>query len=354
MDDISKNDLNHIIRHSEECWRSLAGARVFFTGGTGLFGVWFLEAMGWAQKQLNVKFDVVVLSRDPDSFLKKHPWFTSVDYSFLKFHQGDVVDFEFPQGEFSHVFHGATTSALETFQNEPAEKKFNTLAAGTKRVLELARVSGGGSVLFTSSGVAYGKQPEEMPLMLEEYVGLDDGVINAQTALGQGKRAAEKLCASYGQGVGDVKIARCFSFVGPHLPLEIHYAIGNFISDGLAGRPIHIRGDGKPVRSYLYMADLVIWLMTIWLKGQCGRMYNVGSEAGFTIEEIARKVALAFDGKVPVEFAEKTLSAPRTSASDRYVPSTKRAREELGLREWIGLDEGICRTVEYYQRMRKQ
>lgn len=347
MDDISKKDLNHILYHSESCWKELAGARIFFTGGTGLFGIWFLEAMEWAQKQLNLKFEVVVLSRNPELFLKSHPKFKV--FSFLSFHMGDITSFKAPSGAFSHVLHGAATSAQETFQNEDASKKFNTIAEGTRQVLEFAEIAKVVSMLFTSSGVAYGKQPEGMPLMREDYSGIPEAM-SSQTALGLGKKEAESLCAVYGKKtIHQMKIARCFSFVGPCLPLNIHYAIGNFIEDGLKNRPIHIRGDGKAVRSYLYMADLVIWLITIWIKGQSLRLYNVGSEEARSIAEVAKTVAKVFNNKVPVSFAEKTLPPPEASASNLYVPSTKRAREELGLKQWIGFEESVRRTVEFYQ-----
>lgn len=62
--------------------------------------------------------------------------------------------------------------------------------------------------------------------------------------------------------------------------LNIHFAIGNFIKDAMENRDIIIKGDGRPLRSYLYTADLVIWLLTMLLKSENKSIYNVGGGGG--------------------------------------------------------------------------
>ncbi|HRQ31700.1 MAG TPA: NAD-dependent epimerase/dehydratase family protein, partial [Anaerolineales bacterium] len=122
--------------------------------------------------------------------------------------------------------------------------------------------------------------------------------------------------------------------------------IGNFIRDALKGGPIVVKGDGTPYRSYLYAADLAIWLWTILLRGESGRAYNVGSEEDISIAETARSVARSASPNISLEIHGKPnpLVAP-----ERYVPSTKRAQDELRLIQSFFLDEEIKRTIAYLQ-----
>lgn len=335
-------DLDHILTHTRELWEELRGKRLFMTGGTGFFGCWFLESFAWANAKLDLEASVLVLTRNYDAFQKKAPHLAANPT--IQFHLGDVRNFNFPQGEFSHIIHAAT-SASSQLNNDNPLLMYDTIVEGTRHTLDFAVHCHAGKFLLTSSGAVYGRQPPEMTHVSEDYRGAPDpGVPGA--AYGEGKRAAELLCALYSKKYGiQTKIARCFAFVGPYLPLDIHYAVGNFIRDGLNGGPIRVQGDGTPYRSYLYAADLMIWLWTILFKGVSCRSYNVGSEHAVTITELACAVAQCFQQPIDVQVAGKpTPGIP----AERYVPSTTRAREECRLRETIDLLNGIKRTISIH------
>jgi dTDP-glucose 4,6-dehydratase len=334
-------DLDHILRHTRECWEQLRGARLFLTGGTGFFGTWLLESLAWANQVLDLGIRALVLTRDAAGFARRLPHLGGLP--FFDWHEGDVRTFAFPPGSFTHVIHAATPSGTPPDQVDP-EEMLDVIIQGTRHTLAFAREAGVRRVLFTSSGAVYGKQPPDLPNVPEEYAGAPDH-LNPRFAYHEGKRVAELLCVAAGRGSPmQVSIARCFAFVGPHLPLDAHFAAGNFLRDGLRGGPIRVGGDGSPYRSYLYAADLVIWLWTILVRGQHGRPYNVGSEEAVSIGELAHKVAALCGAEVQIAQARRPGLVP-----DRYVPSTRRAREELGLQTWVGLDESLARTLRWHR-----
>src|SRR5208282_4765286 len=145
--------------------------------------------------------------------------------------------------------------------------------------------------------------------------------------------SAELLCALAASPRLAIKIARCFAFVGPYMQLDAHFAIGNFISDAMQSRPLLVKGDGSPFRSYLYASDLAVWLWTILFKGESLRPYNVGSEDALSVAALAGAVAKTLNPGLRVTIAKKAAPSGRP---ERYVPSTRRARLELGLKQTVG------------------
>ena len=345
MDNPLAKDLDHILAHTQGLWEELRGRRVFITGGTGFFGCWLLESFIWANEKLGLDANILVLTRNPEAFHKKAPHIAA--HPAVDIQAGDVRSFEFPKGEFSHVIHAATEASASLNEESPL-LMFDTIVQGTRRTLDFARQCGAGKFLLTSSGAVYGRQPPDMTHVPEDYQGAPDP-LDTGSIYGEGKRAAELLCAVYSKKFGiESKIARCFAFVGPYLPLDIHFAIGNFIRDGLNGGPIQVNGDGTPYRSYLYAADLAIWLWTILIKGESCRSYNVGSEDAMTITEVAHTVASVFDPPCEVQIAKQAVPS---KPAERYVPSTQRARTDLGLKTYVGPEEVARRTVSWHMEI---
>jgi dTDP-glucose 4,6-dehydratase len=336
------HDLDRMLGQTGGLWDELRSARVFVTGGTGFFGCWLLETLLWANDHLGLGASVVVLTRDAKAFDAKAPHLAR--HPSVALHDGDVRTLESSAAAFSHVIHAATDSS-STLGNRDRVLLFDTIVEGTRRALEFARKSGAQRFLLTSSGAVYGRQPPSLTHVPEDYRGAPDPADPGQV-YGEAKRAAEMLCAVYADAHLQPTIARCFAFVGPYLPLDVHFAVGNFIRDALAGGPIQITGDGTAYRSYLYAADLAIWLWTILLRGEPVRPYNVGSEAAISIAGAAAAVARRFDGETSVRIAG---TAAADTTAERYVPSTARARHDLGVAVTVHLDEALTRTIDWHR-----
>jgi len=241
------------------------------------------------------------------------------------------------------VIHAATESSRIPDHHDHLGM-FDTVVLGTRRVFDFAVAAGARRALLVSTGDMYGRQPPDVQLLDEDYRCAPD-VTDPSSAYAEGKRSAEVLASIYAARGLNVSTARCFAFVGPHLPLDRHFAVGNFVRDALAGGPIRLTGDGKPVRGYLYAADLAIWLWTIALRGTPGRAYNVGSERTVSIAELAAIVADSAGAGCRVE----RPSVVQPSRVHRYVPSTRRARTELGLDAWVSLEDALDRTIAWHR-----
>jgi nucleoside-diphosphate-sugar epimerase len=296
----------------------------------------------WANRRLRLNASATVLTRDAEAFRAKAPHLA--EDRAVELVSGDVRTFEFPAGGFSQVIHAAADTSVGRHANQPLAV-LDTLVEGTWRALDFAVHCGASQFLLLSSGAVYGRQTADL---VDETCDAAPEPTSPRSVYGEGKRVAEQLCACYRRTYGtETKIARCFAFVGPYLPLDAHFAIGNFIADALEGGPLRVEGDGTAVRSYLYAADLTVWLWTILLRGEPGRAYNVGSENGLAIRDVAVAVAAQSTPRPAIRIEGRTQPG---KAPERYVPSTARARSELGLTAGVALDEAIRRTRDWALR----
>ena len=334
---VPSEDLSHILEYAESDFHVLAGARLFLTGCTGFFGVWILEALAEANKKLGLKIHVNILSRNPEVFAGKHPHLANNEC--FSWTRGDIRSFSVPSGVFDFIFHGAT-SANAALNSQSPREMFETIVHGTERVLNAAIQMKAQSLLLMSSGAVYGVQPPDLLKMPENYAG-GPNPCSKLSAYAEGKRSAELLCAMTPEI--ETKIARCFAFIGPHLPLNAHFAAGNFLRDAMAGRAIMIQGDGRPLRSYLYAADLVIWLLAVLVRGKGNIPYNVGSDEAVSIEELANLVAKKAEKPVKIEIMKSTGAG----LPPRYIPDITRAKCDLGLDIKIPLQKSIQSTFQW-------
>jgi nucleoside-diphosphate-sugar epimerase len=337
-----REDLETIIEHVDEGWERFRGKTVFLTGGTGFIGSWLCGAFLWADRRFDLGLRLAVLSRDPDSFKAKRPEIAEIGH--IEFVKGDVRDFAFPAGRADFIVNAATEASAKLNAEAPI-RMMDTIVDGTRRVAEYARSARPERLLFLSSGAVYGQSRDGADRFAEGYNSAPSCVDPAQ-AYGEAKRLAElyTVCAARRDGY-DAIIARCFAFVGPYLPLDMHFAIGNFIKDGLAGRTIRITGDGKPLRSYMYVADLAETLIRLLISAEAFQPYNVGSDEAVSIGELGMAVSEAFDG-VGCEILGESRPTDR---NQDYLPDIGKLKRLFP--SFLGLDlrASIERTKRYHQ-----
>lgn len=335
-----ETDIDAVLLAPNIDWSSLRQGSLLITGGTGFIGRWLLEVLVAANRRFNLNLTLHVLSRRASEFVRRLPHLAH-DPALLLI-EGDVRTMTV-RGPFTHIVHAAADASASLNENDPLAV-FRTIVKGTENVLEIARAEQACRTLFLSSGAVYGQQPAALSHVAEEAL-LGPDPQNPRNTYAEAKRAAETLCALYRKQFGtEVVTARIFSLLGPFLPLDIHFAAGNFIRDALSGRAIQISGNGRPVRSYLYPGDLVHWLMVLLTQPSRQSAYNIGSEQGLTIAELAQRIAeLVGNGRIDI--ADRSEGGWNVG---RYVPDTRRIREEFSLEESVDLDQSILRTAQSY------
>ncbi len=336
MPPLPRPDLEHCLSAAEVDLRSLRGAHLVVTGAAGAVGSWLVESAVHANAALALNLTITALSRTAGAFAARHPHLAAA--AGVRIVTGDVRNVELP-GAPSHVIHAASAVSSREHTADP-DSVIDTIERGTARLLSFAAEAHVARLLHISSGSVYDRSQGGSAPIRESHPTLADGATPAQR-FGAAKRRAEQCVESAATDTTRATIARLFTLIGPRIPLDGQFAIGQFLADALAGRPVRVSGDGTAVRTYLHMADLMVWCWAILARGAAGRAYNVGANDPYTIGAVAEAVA-----RLPLPNCAVTVAmAPRTDVRpDWYVPDTSRAHTELGCVARIGFDDALART----------
>lgn len=348
---IDAADLTLVVEQARTDLAALRGASVLITGAGGFIGSWLVETAAHANRTADARLRIFALLPPDFDVASRAPHLIGLDGVTLL--QGDICTMDRDslarqnQGVASldAVIHAAIAVDAKTIAANPIPT-LDTAVEGTRRTLELARESGASRFLFLSSGAVYGSAPPHLERIPESFVGGPDQT-NPRQVYAEGKRIGEMMCACVTRAYGMATImARAFAFVGPHLPIDRHFAVGNFMRDALFGGPVVVNGDGTPLRSYMYAADLATWLWALLVRGEPGRAYNVGAEREIDIAALAHLVASFAEPPCGVDIRGRAVVG---ASPERYLPDVRLARETLGLTEQVTLEEGIARTMRWHR-----
>ena len=197
MKSLAQADLDHVLGQTGPQWNRVEGKKIFISGGTGFFGIWLLESFLYCIRSLGVNAEACVLCRNPLAFCGRFPHLAG--QSAIRFIQGDVRSFAFPDGEFEYVIHAAAPGTSAQALNP--HDLFSTLIDGTRNMIALANAGHASRFLLVSSGAVYGPQPEAIDHIAEDYRGGPDW-LNPNAVYAEGKRISEQMCSLWARETG--------------------------------------------------------------------------------------------------------------------------------------------------------
>lgn len=356
MKAVPQEDLDEIVARVGDGWsrQFSGGARILITGASGFVGGWMLDSLQRARESHALDVRVAVTTRDRAHLIARRPYLDGV--SWAEIIVGDVRTLEVA-GPLTHVIHCASAVDPSEGDRDP-DGVADLIARGTARVVSAARGAGATRMLHMSSGAVH-RSPLAAPTLdahrasvgraagtaVGATVGAKaaEGVPNADL-FAHAKRLAEAI-ALRGGGADSLAVvaARCFALLGPGLPLDGQFAAGNFVRDLLTGGPIAVRGDGRPIRTYLHPVDLATWCWRLLLDAPGGSAWDVGGTEAVSIRELATRIATHRPG-----VAVKVTGVVGQGEPDRYVPDVRPSAQALGFVPRIGLDEALRRMIAWY------
>lgn len=299
----------------------LKGARILFAGGTGFVGQWVLRSIMEANRRHSLGISVEILSRNPHQFALKNK--DLFDHGMFSLTAADITGRINLQDGFTHVIHGASDAKKDVTDNRPADL-ISSMTTGTDNIMKLA-VRNKAKVLLLSSGAVFHN-------------------VDGGNAYSDGKRASESICHAYHNQYGlDINIARMYAFSGQWLPIDTHFAIGNFVRDGVNKNDIVVKSDGSPVRSYMHGADMAAWLIRMLAEPVGFNRMVVGSDVPVYMWELATMVANKCGVRVNMAGTSKG-----DGVNHYYVADTKKA-EMKGFKSAFDLDYSIDKMITFWR-----
>ena len=309
--------------------------RTLVTGGAGFLGSFLCEEL------LDQGHEVIALdnfytgSRKNISHLLDHPSFELIRH--------DIV--EPILLEVDWIFNMACPASPIHYQYNPV-KTVKTSVMGAINMLGLAkRVRA--RILQASTSEVYG-DPEIHPQQ-ESYWG-SVNPIGLRSCYDEGKRVAETLMMDYhSQNQVDIKLVRIFNTYGPRMHINDGRVVSNFIVAALKEEPLEFFGDGEQTRSFCYVSDLIDVILKMMNKDDFIGPVNIGNPGEFTIRELAEKILKLTGSRSKIQVRQERSDDPV-----RRRPDISLAREKLGWEPSVDLEEGLGKTIEYFEKVLKE
>lgn len=324
---LAKKDIDLLLSNGRT-FQDFNGSEVTILGGTGFIGHWLINALDVFSSSFGFSTRVTVITRNSK---KAQEIFADKIGVPLKFVEYDLASAPIELDRSDFFINGATPSKKKTGYGNSDAVYSSTVNASNSIIQSAIKYKNIPKVLNLSSGIVYGQQDIEMSNRFEGLVSLKP---DSQSGYLNAKLAAELIFSNaLNFGLIESISPRLFAFAGPGIALDEHFAVGNFLSDGLQGKPIAIKGNPGTLRSYMYPTDLTIWILTALLNPKDHNV-NIGSEAPITMFDLANLISDMTSRK-----GVRILN--ETEVPSNYVPSTAFFREAYGVSEAVTLEKGL-------------
>ncbi len=341
MNPILQEDILNIINENL-AWESFKDSHVLITGASGMLGSYMAHVLLALNEQRGYNIKLTALVRHPDKLPSGIR--DKVDVLCQSVTKPIVSD-----TKFDYIIHTASPASPLIMRDDPV----GTVAAntlGTFYTLDAAKNSHAKGYLFISSREIYGQPYEHQELFKEDTYGFVDP-LNPRSCYPEGKKAAETMCMCFKQQYGlNVKIARLAHTFGPGMSVDDGRVQADFLRNVIRGENIVLKSEGKPIRTYTYVADAVCALFYILLNSD-DVVYNISSEDA-TVS--IRQLAEALVGAYPERGLKLVFDLPKTSENTGCAPFTlgilnSDKLKALGWKPMYSLTEGLKRTVTYLE-----
>ena len=307
--------------------------KFLITGATGLIG----KAV--VKKLLDNGAYIIAAVR---SIEKAKAIFGSSDQ--MSFIETDVAEIPVQAYEIDYIIHGAANTSSKAFVEDPVSI-ISTSYEGTRRLLEIARLSNVSSFVFLSTMEVYGTPLTDDKI--DELHGTDLNTMAVRSSYPEVKRLCENMCACYVKQYGvPAKVIRLIQTFGEGVKYNDGRVFAEFARCAIEGRDIVLKTKGETKRSYLYTEDAISAILTVLQKGKSGEAYNAANESTYcSIYEMAKLVAdECCGGKIKVQIEESDISS-LGYAPTLHMNLDTRKLQGLGWQPSIGLKEMFDRLI---------
>lgn len=307
--------------------------RILVTGGAGFLGSHLCERLLSRGHEVLCVDNLFTGSKANIAHLLDNPYF--------EFMRHDVT---FPlYVEVDEIYNLACPASPIHYQFDPVQTT-KTSVIGAINMLGLAKRTKA-KILQASTSEVYG-DPQVHP-QPESYRGCVN-TLGIRACYDEGKRCAETLFFDYHrQHQVTIKVMRIFNTYGPRMHPNDGRVVSNFIMQALQGQDITIYGDGLQTRSFCYVDDLIEGMELLMnSRDEFTGPVNIGNPGEFTIKQLAEKVISLTHSSSQIIYQPLPQDDPM-----QRQPIIELAKQELNWQPKVVLEEGLKKTIAYFQQM---